>query len=82
MLILNTKGFTGHAMSVSFEDVVAVDILVNNKVPPISNYSKIDPKLHANDLKMSKGGHYTCKYALKFSAGFGSQIAFILYGAI
>ena len=82
LLILNTKGFTGHAMSVSFEDVVAVDVLTNNRVPPIANYTKIDPKLCANDLKMSMGGEYKCKYALKFFAGFGSQIAFILYGVV
>jgi 3-oxoacyl-(acyl-carrier-protein) synthase len=82
LLILNTKGFTGHAMSVSFEDVVAVDVLTNNRVPPIANYTKIDQKLCADDLKMSMGGEYKCKYALKFAAGFGSQIAFILYGVI
>ena len=82
ILILNTKGFTGHAMSVSFEDIVAVDIIINNNVPPIANYTEIDPKMGLSDLKMSGGGKYKCKYALKFSAGFGSQIAFILYGKL
>jgi 3-oxoacyl-(acyl-carrier-protein) synthase len=80
LLILNTKGFTGHAMSVSFEDIVAVEVLENKKVPPIANFISIDPNL-GNDLKMSKGGYYPCKYALKFSAGFGSQIAFVLYSS-
>lgn len=80
LLILNTKGFTGHAMSVSFEDIVAIDVLENKNVPPIANFINIDVNL-GNDLKMSKGGYYPCKYALKFSAGFGSQVAFILYSS-
>ena len=82
MLIVNTKGYTGHAMSVSFEDVLAIDIIKHNNVPPIANYTEIDPKMGFNDIKMSQGGKYKCKYVLKFSAGFGSQIAFILYGKL
>lgn len=33
MLILSTKGFTGHPMGVSFEDVTAVEVLMNESVP-------------------------------------------------
>lgn len=82
MLILNTKGFTGHPMGVSFEDVVAAEVLVGGKVPPIANYTEgqVDPNL-GSDLKISKGGEYPCKYAMRFAAGFGSQIALALYGA-
>jgi 3-hydroxy-3-methylglutaryl-CoA-synthase len=81
LLILNTKGFTGHPMGVSFEDVVAAEVLVNGQVPPIANYSEVDPALGPN-LKLSQGGYYPAKYALRFAAGFGSQIALALYGAI
>jgi 3-oxoacyl-(acyl-carrier-protein) synthase len=80
LLILNTKGFTGHPMGVSFEDVVAAEVLVSGVVPPIANFSQPDPAL-GNDLKFSQGGRYPCKYAMRFAAGFGSQIALALYGA-
>lgn len=80
LLILNTKGFTGHPMGVSFEDVVASEVLVTGLVPPIAHYSSVDPSL-GTDLKMSRGGRYPCKYAIRFAAGFGSQIALALYGA-
>jgi len=79
LLILNTKGFTGHPMGVSFEDVVAAEVLVTGRVPPMANYSEVDPNL-GSDLKMSQGGEYPVKYAMRFAAGFGSQIALALYG--
>jgi len=79
LLICNTKGATGHAMGVSFEDIVAVSILNHQTVPPLSNFKLQDPFL-GNDLKLSiTGGPYKCRYALRFSAGFGSQVAFALY---
>lgn len=80
LLILNTKGFTGHPMGVSFEDVVAAEVLTSGMVPPIANFSEVDPAL-GSDLKFSKGGAYPCKYAIRFAAGFGSQIALALYGS-
>jgi len=80
LLLLNTKGFTGHPMGVSFEDVVAAEVLVKGVVPPIANNAQLDPYL-GDDLKLSRGGAYPCKYALRFAAGFGSQIALALYGA-
>ena len=77
LLILNTKGFTGHPMGVSFEDVAAVEVLMKQIVPPVPNYKDQDDYL--GDLKISKGGPYACRYALRFAAGFGSQVAFALY---
>jgi 3-oxoacyl-(acyl-carrier-protein) synthase len=77
LLILNTKGFTGHPMGVSFEDVCAVEVLLRQTVPPIPNYAERDDYL--GDLKLSKGGPYACRYALRFAAGFGSQVVFALY---
>jgi len=77
LLILNTKGFTGHPMGVSFEDVAAVEILLRQTVPPIPNYRQKDNYL--GDINLSKGGSYACRYALRFAAGFGSQVAFALY---
>ena len=81
LAILNTKGFTGHPMGVSFEDVVAAEVLVSGRVPPIANYveAETDPYL-GPDIKLSRGGAYPCKYAMRFAAGFGSQIALALYG--
>lgn len=80
LLILNTKGFTGHPMGVSFEDVVAAEVLESGIVPPIANFSEVDPAL-GTDIKLSQGGAYPCKYAMRFAAGFGSQVALALYGA-
>jgi 3-oxoacyl-(acyl-carrier-protein) synthase len=77
LLILNTKGFTGHPMGVSFEDVTAVEVLMRQVVPPVPNYKEKDEYL--GDLNLSKGGPYACRYALRFAAGFGSQVAFALY---
>ena len=79
LLICNTKGFTGHPMGVSFEDVVASEVLVSGVVPPVANDSEADPFL-GTDIKLSRGGRYDCKYALRFAAGFGSQVALALYG--
>lgn len=76
---MNTKGLTGHPMGVSFEDVVAAEVLFTGTVPPIANLQEPDPFL-GSDLKYSTGGSYECKYALRFAAGFGSQIAIALYG--
>ena len=78
LLICNTKCFTGHSMGVSFEDVVAAKVLEIGMVPPIPKDVVLDPKL--GNLKLSKGGKYPCKYALRFAGGFGSQVAFALYG--
>jgi 3-oxoacyl-(acyl-carrier-protein) synthase len=77
LLILNTKGYTGHPMGVSFEDVTAVEVLLRQTVPPIPNYEEKDDYL--GDLKLSKGGPYACRYALRFAAGFGSHVSFALY---
>lgn len=77
LLILNTKGFTGHPMGVSFEDVTAVEVLSHQKVPAVPNYKERDEYL--GSLNISKGGPYACRYALRFAAGFGSQVAFALY---
>lgn len=77
LLILNTKGYTGHPMGVSFEDVTAVEVLMRQTVPPVPNYEVQDDYL--GDLNLSKGGPYACRYALRFAAGFGSQVAFALY---
>lgn len=64
-------------MGVSFEDVTAVEVLLRQRVPPIPNFKEKDDYL--GDLNLSKGGAYACRYALRFAAGFGSQVAFALY---
>ena len=77
LLITNSKGMTGHAMGVCFEDVVAVAALSTGRVPPVVNYKEADPAL--GNLRLSTGGAHDCKYALHFAAGFGSQVAYVLY---
>jgi len=76
IVITNTKGFTGHAMGVGIEDVVAVKALETGCVPPVANFKEVDPELGA--LNLSKGGIYPVSYALRLGAGFGSQISMTL----
>ena len=78
LYIANTKGFTGHAMGSGIEDVIALRSLEVQKVPPIANFQQPDPEL--GDLSIStKTRSASLQYALRLAAGFGSQIAFILY---
>ena len=76
IVIANTKGFTGHPMGVGIEEAVAVKILETGIVPPVPNLKEIDPELGV--LNLSKGGHYPVHYAMRLSAGFGSQISMAL----
>mmetsp|Transcript_10780 Transcript_10780/g.31271 ORF Transcript_10780/g.31271 Transcript_10780/m.31271 type:complete len:295 (+) Transcript_10780:78-962(+) len=80
ILITNTKGITGHAMGVCFEDAVAVAALSEGLLPPVVNFKEADPALGA--LNLSRGGHHDAKYALHFAAGFGSQVAYVLYARV
>ena len=76
VVIANTKGFTGHAMGAGIEEVVAIKALETGIVPPVANFKEIDPELGA--LNLSRGGIYPVTYALRFAAGFGSQMAMAL----
>ncbi len=76
IVIANTKGFTGHAMGVGVEDVVAIKALETGLVPPVANFRETDPEL--GDLNLSRGGEYDVEYALRLAAGFGSQISMTL----
>ncbi|MDH3755891.1 MAG: acyltransferase domain-containing protein, partial [Acidimicrobiia bacterium] len=76
IVVANTKGFTGHAMGVGIEDVMAVKALETGIVPPIANVKEVDPDL--GNLNLSKGGAYPVTYALRLGAGFGSQISMSL----
>ena len=77
ILIANTKGFTGHAMGAGLEDAVAVKMLQYRQVPPIPNLKEPDPQL--GSLRLSKGGHADIDYAIRLSAGFGSQLALLAW---
>jgi len=79
IVIANTKGYTGHAMGVGIEDVVAVQALVQGRVPPIANLDEhFEPDPELGDLNLSHGGSYPLNYALRLGAGFGSQVAMAL----
>jgi 3-oxoacyl-(acyl-carrier-protein) synthase len=80
LMITNTKGFTGHPMGVSFEDVAAIQGLRVGKIPPVANFKQHDPNLNQGQpLRLSSGGIFVHRYALRFAAGFGSQLAFSFY---
>lgn len=76
ILVGNTKGMTGHCMGASLEDAVAAKSLQYGKVPPVVNLQQPDPMLEG--LNLSRGGNHNRIYALKMSAGFGSQGHFAL----
>ncbi len=80
VVIANTKGFTGHTMGVGIEDVIAVKALETGKVPPIAHIGEgFEPDPELGDLNLSKGGSYNPTFALRLGAGFGSQIAMVLF---
>ncbi len=76
VVVANTKGFTGHAMGVGVEDVIAIKILEHGIVPPVPNFKVEDPSL--GPLNLSRGWRYPVQFALHLAAGFGSQIAMSL----
>jgi acyl transferase domain-containing protein len=76
VVIANTKGFTGHAMGVGIEDVVAIKALETGVVPPVPHFHEVDPEL--GPLNLSRGGPSPILYALRLGAGFGSQISMTL----
>ncbi|MBN2383391.1 SDR family NAD(P)-dependent oxidoreductase [bacterium] len=77
IIVANTKGYTGHAMGVGVEEIVLIKALQEQRVPAVANFQEPDPGLGA--LNLSRGGTYPLSYALKFAAGFGSQLAISLY---
>ncbi len=80
VIIANTKGYTGHTMGVGVEDVLAVKALETGKVPPIAHIGEgFEPDPDLGDLLLSQGGQYNPDFALRLGAGFGSQIAMVLY---
>ncbi|GMF25720.1 unnamed protein product [Phytophthora fragariaefolia] len=79
LMVANTKGFTGHPMAVAFEDVAAIEGLRRGCVPPVVHFETHDPNLGETPLRLAPGGAHEHKYALRFAAGFGSQLAFSLY---
>ncbi len=74
--ILNTKAMTGHAQGAGIEDVVALLSLQHRKIPPVLNCREPDPALEG--MRLSPGGSTDAEYALRFSAGFGGQVAISL----
>lgn len=77
LIIVNTKGYTGHAMGAGVEECVAIKSMERGIIPPIANYSQIDPAF--DGLYFSKGENKRAKYAIRLAAGFGSQIAFTAF---
>ncbi|MEI7482254.1 MAG: SDR family NAD(P)-dependent oxidoreductase [Elusimicrobiota bacterium] len=73
VIISNVKGFTGHTMGSSLEEVVSIRALNTGIIPPIANYKEPDPEL--SGITLSKGGKYDLQYVLRFAAGFGSHMA-------
>jgi len=80
--IANTKGFTGHAMGVAFEEVMAVHALHRSELPPIANLKRVDPRLRLNEAQLTRGGRTDRQYVLRFAAGFGGQLAYVLYAKV
>ncbi|MGB6031423.1 MAG: SDR family NAD(P)-dependent oxidoreductase, partial [Bacteroidota bacterium] len=76
VIIGNTKGMTGHTMGAALEDAVAAKSLQYGKVPPVVNLTERDPMF--TSLNLSGVGSHSRIYALKMSAGFGSQGHFAL----
>jgi phosphopantetheine--protein transferase-like protein len=77
VLVVNTKGYTGHPMAVGLEDAAAVAGLWRRRLPAVANLTDPDPDFA--DLAFHRGGPVDRRHALRFAAGFGSQVAMVLY---
>ncbi|RME56599.1 MAG: hypothetical protein D6795_01080, partial [Deltaproteobacteria bacterium] len=78
--VVNVKGYTGHPMGASLEEVVAVEALERGWLPPVRNREAQDPAL--SDLTLSEGRRTQAHYAIRLAAGFGAQIACAVYGKV
>lgn len=76
IVVSNTKGFTGHPMGVGIEDAIAAYAFKMKRVPPIANLKEKDYEL--GNVKYSDGENFDFKYILRFAAGFGSQMVYLL----
>ena len=77
--LVNTKALTGHPMAVGVEDAVAAYALSRNvSFPPRPPNCVADPNL-GSALRFAD--RRPARYALRFAAGFGSQVAFVLYAS-
>jgi malonyl CoA-acyl carrier protein transacylase len=81
ILIANTKGFTGHCIAGSIEDLVTIKGLQRQELPPVAHLdgpgNEVDPEF--KDLSFSKGGPIDRTFGIRFAAGFGSQMAMVAY---
>ncbi len=77
IVIVNTKGYTGHAMGAGIEEAVAIKSMERGIIPPVANLKRIDPNF--KKFKFAKGSNERKKYALRLAAGFGSQLALVLF---
>lgn len=80
ILVANTKGHTGHPMGASLEDAVAIKGLQRQTLPAVANLTDVDPMFA--DLQFADGRPIDRTYAIRFGAGFGSQIALAIYRRI
>jgi 3-oxoacyl-(acyl-carrier-protein) synthase len=78
LIVMSTKGYTGHALATSFEHVICFQSFERKDYPPIFNMNKIQKDEEFTDLVLCNK-HTLRKYSLIFSAGFGSQLALSLY---
>jgi 3-oxoacyl-(acyl-carrier-protein) synthase len=78
IIICGVKGICGHALGTNYEEIIAVDILRQNKLPPIIGLEIPDPSL-GNDLMFSNGSGHCRTFVLRCAAGFGSSIGYSLY---
>jgi len=86
LLLVNTKALTGHPMAVGVEDALAAFLLSSPhaSVPPLPPHTQPDPNLRLATSNLSMPGdppRRDLRYALRFAAGFGSQLAFALYAS-
>ena len=64
-------------MGAGIEDVIAVKALQYQQVPPIPNLEMPDES--AQELRFSSGGSFNGRFAIRFAAGFGSQLVLLAW---
>ncbi len=75
--ISNVKGYTGHPMGAGLEDAVALLMLQGQRLLGLPHLEQPDPAL--GNLRYATDEPAQLDYALRFAAGFGSQLALVLW---
>ncbi|MCU0798838.1 MAG: acyltransferase domain-containing protein, partial [Candidatus Thermoplasmatota archaeon] len=78
IIVLNTKGYTGHLFGACVEDPILIRCLEKGLAIPIANLDPANTDPQFEGMQLSRGSTHSRNYGLRLAAGFGSQLSFLL----